>query len=98
MAGYPRSRLTSLIIGLKSADGEATADVPIAVASQADARKFFGFGSQLDGMVESFTRNNYAQELWVVPINEAAAGVAASGTVTVVQPSISTGTLPIYIA
>jgi len=98
MAGYPRSRLTSLIIGAKSSDGEAVANVPMAIASQADARKFFGYGSMLDGMVESFTKNNYAQELWVVPIDEAAAGVAATGTMTVVQPSIAAGTLPVYIA
>jgi phage tail sheath gpL-like len=98
MAGYPRSRLTSLIIGLKGADGSAVANVPIPVPSQADARQLFGYGSMLDMMVESFTKNNFAQELWVVPIDEAAAGVAATGPLTVVQPAISAGTLPIYIA
>src|SRR6188474_2300442 len=83
MAGYPRSRLTSLLIGLKGSDGSAVANVPIPVPSQADARQLFGYGSMLDSMVESFTKNNFAQELWVVPIDEAAAGVAAAGPITV---------------
>ncbi|MCA1452842.1 phage tail sheath subtilisin-like domain-containing protein [Bradyrhizobium sp. BRP22] len=98
MAGYPRSRLTSLLIGTMLPSGSALPDVPIPVPSQADARQLFGFGSMLDGMVEFFTKNNFAQELWVVPIVEAAAGVAANGTITVDAPAVSAGTLPVYIA
>jgi phage tail sheath gpL-like len=98
MAGYPRSRLTSLIIGTKMASGSAVPNVPVPVPSQADARALFGFGSMLDGMVESFTRNNFAQELWVVPIAEVGAGVAATGSLTVATPAQKAGTLPIYIS
>jgi phage tail sheath gpL-like len=98
MAGYPRSRLTSLLIGLMDSSGTAVPNVPIPVPSQADARQLFGYGSMLDGMVESFTKNNFAQELWVVPIAEAAAGVPATGSITVTTPATQAGTLPIYIA
>jgi phage tail sheath gpL-like len=98
MAGYPRSRLTSLIIGTMTADGSAIPNVPVPVPSQADARLLFGYGSMLDGMVESFTRNNFAQELWVVPIAEATAGVAATASMTVTAPATAAGTLPVYIA
>ena len=97
MAGYPRSRLTSLIIGTKLASGTALPDVPIPIPSQADARQLFGFGSMLDAMVESFTSNNFAQELWVVPIDEASAGVAATGKITVTTPATKAGTLPVYV-
>jgi phage tail sheath gpL-like len=98
MAGYPRSRLTSLIIGTMLPTGTAIPDVPIPVPSQADARQLFGYGSMLDGMVESFTRNNFAQELWVVPIAEAAAGVAAFASMTVTAKATAAGTLPVYIS
>jgi phage tail sheath gpL-like len=98
MAGYPRSRLTSLLFGLMTADGTAIENVPVPVPSQADARQLFGYGSMLDGMVEAFTRNNFAQELWVVPIAEAAAGVPATGPITVTTPATSAGVLPIYVA
>jgi phage tail sheath gpL-like len=98
MAGYPRSRLTSLIIGTMLPTAQAVPNVPIPVPSQADARALFGYGSMLDGMVEAFTANNFAQELWVLPIAEASAGVKASGSITVTSPASSAGTLPIYIA
>jgi phage tail sheath gpL-like len=98
MAGYPRSRLTSLIIGTMLSTGTALPDVPIPVPSQADARQLFGFGSMLDNMVEAFTKNNFAQELWVVPIVEAASGVAATGAISIDAPATSAGTLPVYIA
>jgi phage tail sheath gpL-like len=98
MAGYPRSRLTSLLIGTMMASGTAVPDVPIPVPSQADARQLFGYGSMLDSMVEAFTINNFAQELWVLPIAEAQAGNAATGLLTVTSPAVAAGTLPIYIA
>ena len=78
MAGYPRSRLTSLIIGTMRTGAQAIPNVPVPVPSQADARALFGAGSMLDNMVEAFTKNNFAQELWVVPIAEAVAGTAAT--------------------
>jgi phage tail sheath gpL-like len=98
MAGYPRSRLTSLLIGTKLASGSALPDVPIPVPSQADARALFGYGSMLDNMVEAFTKNNFAQELWVVPIAEPASGVPATGQMTFTVPASSAGTLPVYIS
>jgi phage tail sheath gpL-like len=98
MAGYPRSRLTSLLFGTMLPTGTAVPDVPIPIPSQADARALFGYGSMLDGMVQFFTQNNFAQELWVVPIAEATAGVVATGDITVTTPSTAAGTLPIYIA
>jgi len=97
MAGYPRSRLTSLLIGTMLPSGTAIPDVPIPVPSQADARVLFGLGSMLDGMVESFTENNFAQELWCLPIVEAV-GVKASGDLTITAPAEKAGTLPLYVA
>ena len=98
MAGYPSSRLASLIIGTMDASGTALPNVPVPVPSVADARQLFGYGSMLDQMVDAFTKNNFAQELWVVPIAEASAGVAAKGDIVVTMPATAAGTLPVYIA
>ena len=98
MAGYPQSRLASLLIGTMLPTGTATPDVPVPVPSVADARQLFGYGSMLDGMVDFFTKNNFAQELWVVPIKEATAGVAATGKMTVTAAAVSAGTLPVYVS
>ena len=48
-------------------------------------------------MVESFTENNFAQELWVLPIAEAV-GVKATGEIVVTSIAGKAGTLPVYIA
>ena len=97
MAGFPTSRLASLIFGIKLSSGSAIKDVPVPVPSQADARELFGYGSMLDGMVEFFMKNNFAQELWVIPIDEATAGVKATADITVLTPSTAAGTLPVYV-
>ena len=98
MAGYPRSRLPSLLFGYKLASGSALPDVPVPIASQADARLLFGYGSMLDGMCEFFFKNNFAQELWCAPIVEPASGVAASGSFTITSPATAAGTLPVYVS
>lgn len=96
-AGYPRSRLTSLLIGTMNSTGAtAAANVPVPVPSQAVARELFGYGSMLDGMVQSFTENNFAQELWVLPIAEPT-GNKATATITFTAPPTAAGVLPIYI-
>jgi len=97
MAGYPRSRLPSVLIGYMNPEGTAIPDVPVPIASQADARLLFGYGSQLDGMAEFFMKNNFAQELWGIPIVQPAAGVAATGGFTITAGATSAGTLPVYI-
>jgi phage tail sheath gpL-like len=43
MAGYPRSRLASLIIGTMLPTGSAVPDVPMPCLLRADARKLFGY-------------------------------------------------------
>ena len=62
MAGYPRSRLTSLIIGTKLTTAPAVANVPIPIPSQSDARALLGAGSQIEMMAEFFQKNNHARE------------------------------------
>lgn len=98
MAGFPSSVLPSLIFGTMLPSGTAEPDVPVPVASLSDAQQMFGLGSMLDGMVQFFTSNNFAQELWVIPIAEAEAGVAATMDITVATPATAAGTLPVYVA
>jgi phage tail sheath gpL-like len=98
MAGFPSSVLPSLIFGTMLPTGSATPNVPVPIASLADAQQLFGMGSMLDGMVQFFTQNNFAQELWVIPISPAAAGVEATMEITVATPATAAGTLPVYVA
>ena len=98
MAGYPSSPLPSLLIGNMLPVGTAPPDVPTPVASVADAQVLFGYGSMLDGMAQAFFTNNFAQEVWAIPITPASAGVAASGTFTIATAANAAGTLPVYVA
>jgi phage tail sheath gpL-like len=99
-AGLPVNRLPTVLVGhmvqtgLES--GNAAVDVPIPVASQAQADEFFGLGSQLACMFEVYFKNNWAQEVWGLPVAEGS--TAATKTVTVTNPPTAAGTLHLYIA
>ena len=90
----------SLLVGIMTSDGVAVPDVAIPVGTQAQADKQFGQGSQLANMFAAFFRNNFANEVWAVPVIEPEAGTAATGTITVtVDPSgHEAGTIDLYIA
>jgi len=60
----------SLLVGIMTAAGTATPDVPIACASQAQADALFGAGSHLACMFKAFFANNWANEVWGLPVAE----------------------------
>ncbi|MCA1419489.1 phage tail sheath C-terminal domain-containing protein [Bradyrhizobium sp. BRP23] len=105
MAGLPVYRQAILVVGYGNPasaapdDGGSTVpfDIPIAVGSKSEARAFFGVGSMMDNMFERVFDNNFAAEVWGLPIAEPTAGVAASGTITVSAPPTGAGTLALYI-
>jgi phage tail sheath gpL-like len=105
MAGFPTSRLPALLVGtmLAAVDtdhpygSKAPANIPVAIGSHAEARNLFGYGSMLDDMFDKFFQNNFAAEVWALPIAEAAGGVAASGSITVATAPWEAGTTYVYI-
>ena len=95
-AGLPATLGRSLLVGIMSAAGSALPDIPIPVASQAQADNLFGPGSQLAGMFRSFFANNWANPVWGLPVAEPT-GAAAAGSITVSTPSTAAGTLNLYV-
>ena len=87
----------SLLVGIMTAAGTATPDVPIACASQAQADALFGAGSHLACMFKAFFANNWANEVWGLPVAEPT-GAPAVGTITVGTPPTAAGTIDLYIA
>ena len=57
--------------------------VPIAIGSQAQADAHFGIGSELARMFTSFFANNFANEVWGLPLAEPVGATAATGTIIV---------------
>ena len=89
----------SLLVGIMTSDGVALPDVAIPIGTQAQADKQFGQGSHLANMFAAFFRNNFANEVWGLPVAEPVAGTAATGTITVSADAggHEAGTIDLYI-
>ncbi len=97
-AGLPVLRQPALLVGTKLAAGTAPADVPVPIGSQAQADEAFGLGSELARMFKAFFANNFANEVWGLPVAEPLAGTAATGTIVVATAPTEAGTIHLYIA
>lgn len=87
-----------LVIGQKLAAGAAPATVPLRITSASQAVAAFGAGSMLARMFAAYKAVDTTIETWAVPLNENAAGVAATGKLTFSGPATAAGTLVLYIA
>jgi len=98
MAGLPVLGLPALLVGaMISLDGDATPNVPIAVGSQAQADAHFGQGSELSRMFKAYFANNFANQVYGLPVVPATGAVAATGTITVTTPPTDAGVISLYI-
>ena len=98
MAGLPSINLRALMVGIMTTDGTAAPEEPIPIGSQSMADSFFGPGSELSRIFQAYYANNFANEVWGLPLREPAGASAAAGTITVVTPPTEAGTLHFYIA
>ena len=90
----------ALLVGIKMTDGVAMPNVAIPVGTQAQADRQFGEGSHLSNMFRAFFANNFANEVWGLPVAEPIGGTAATGTITVTLDAggHEAGTIDLYIA
>jgi len=88
----------SLLVGIATSLGDAPHDVAIAIGTQAQADQHFGQGSMLARMFKSFFANNFANEVWGLPVGEPTGATAATATITVANPPTDAGTIHLYIA
>jgi len=88
----------ALLIGTKTSAGTAVANTLVLVTSVAQAKTLFGAGSVLTGMFEAFIAQNSFTEVWAMPVDENASGVAASGSITLSGSASAAGTLSLMIA
>jgi len=96
-AGLPVLKQPALLVGTMIAAGEATADIPIAIGSQAQADVAFGQGSELARMFKAFYNNNTSGLVYGLPLAEPAGAAAATGTITITGTPTEPGTLHLYI-
>jgi phage tail sheath gpL-like len=70
--------------------------VPKPMGTQAQADNEFGIGSEISCMFQAFFANNFAQEVWCLPVP--AVGTAAAAKVQILTPATAAGTLHLYVA
>jgi phage tail sheath gpL-like len=98
MAGLPVYPQACLLVGQMLPTGKAQRDVPLAIGTLAQAKNAFGAGSMLANMFEMFMRNNFAQQMFGLPVSDPTGGTQASGIITVATAPTDAGTLSLYIA
>lgn len=97
-AGYFSQNKRTLLIGQKLAAGTAVVGVAQLVSTTDQARILFGAGSMLARMHGKYRAQDLFGEVWCIAVADAAAGVAASGTITVTGAATSAGTISLYVA
>ena len=87
----------ALIIAQKTAAGTAAQDVPVICLGLADAIVKGGAGSMLARMVAKYRANDPVGELWVLPLVDDGAAVAAVGSFDFTAAATAAGVLSLYI-
>lgn len=96
-AGGQTQVLRTLIMGMKSTGASGAADVLTKMLSASQARAEFGDDSMVAQMVEKLLVADPTADLYVIAQDEPAAGVAATGSITVTGPASGDGTIYLYI-
>ena len=97
MAGLPTINLRALLVGVKTADGAAPDDIALPIGSQAQADQAFGEGSELARMFKAFFANNFANEVWGLPVDEPVGASPATGDITITAAPTAAGTIALYV-
>lgn len=95
--GLPNQPRKLLILGQRLAAGTVAAEVPTRIFSASQAIGQFGRGSQLARMIVAAKRANPYADMRAIALDDNAAGVAATGTLTFSGTVAAAGTLNLYI-
>jgi phage tail sheath gpL-like len=98
LAGNGVIDFKSLYIGIKLSTGSAAANQLIRANNKTQLEEAFGRGSMLAEMGKIAINASPFTEKWFIALDEPAAGVAASGSLTVNTVATRAGTLFLYIA
>jgi phage tail sheath gpL-like len=96
MAGLPTINLRALLVGI-AVGGTAADDIPVPIGSQAQADAQFGEGSELARMFQAFFANNFANEVWGLPVAAPTGAAAASGDIVITAAPTAAGTIHLYV-
>lgn len=87
-----------LIVAQKTAAGTAVANAVVQIFDSETAATWFGRGSQAHRMVKAALKANRYAQLFVLPVDDAGTGVAATATLTVTGNATGNGAVSITVA
>lgn len=87
----------ALLLGQMTTDGIADPAAPVRVQGEKRGQELFGVGSMLASMCETYFKNNKTTETWAIPLEDAGAGVAASGKFAITGAATAAGAMNLYI-
>ncbi len=93
----PNNKQRMLIVGQRTSAGTIAEKIPTQVFSDKEAEIYFGPGSMCHLMTRAAITANPYLDLTVVALDDAAAGVAATGTVTIGGAATGAGVLTLYV-
>ncbi|QCR38946.1 phage tail sheath subtilisin-like domain-containing protein [Nissabacter sp. SGAir0207] len=73
-------------------------NVPFLVSSPSTVGGLCGYGSMAHAMMLAYQKNDSAGKIYLLPIADGAATVAASGTIQITSVATTSGTLSLYVA
>src|SRR5471030_537247 len=88
----------TLIIGQTLTLAGVTVDIPVIESSASNTAGVYGAGSMLHNQMLAYLANDNAGEIYLLPLADSDAMVAATGKVTVTTPANETGVISLYIA
>ncbi len=97
-AGLSSELPSIVLVGQKLATGTAVAGEITLMASAADAVAKAGAGSMLAQMASLYRNNDSSLDVYLLPLADLPAGVAATGTITATGTIVAAGVIPLYIA
>ena len=89
--------LNTLIIGQQLSTGSFTAGQPVICMGVTDTNNKAGTGSLLGKMVDRYRKLDNFGTVYLLPLADDGAGVAATGTIAFTGAATAAGTLPVYI-
>jgi phage tail sheath gpL-like len=87
----------TLLIGQITITGTAVSNYPILIESKAQLLTLCGKGSMLNAMGSRYLDRDPFGPLYILPIEDEASSVAATGTITITGPATQSGTLNVYV-
>jgi phage tail sheath gpL-like len=87
----------TLLIGQIAITGTAVSNHPVLIESKAQLLTLCGKGSMLNAMGSRYLDRDPFGPLYILPIEDDSAAVAATGSIAIAGPATASGTLNVYI-